>query len=394
MTRVACGIAILMLTAAGCSKPRLEAAETASEVPAVPVATVGLQDLDTKVTLTAEFEPYQEIDVMSKLTGYVREIGVDVGDRVRRGQQLASLDVPEMQDELTKSAAAIDQADAELAAATEDARRAESTHELAHLSYERIRRVADAEPGLVPRQDVDEVRVRDTVAEAQTAAARSRLKAAEQKIRVSRAEHARLETLFHYSSIAAPYDGVVTRRYANVGTMLQPNGSPQTSGVVRIAEEKRLRLILPVPEVAVPSLKVGAPVSVLVPSLGRSFDGQVARSTNRIQQATRTMDTQVDVKNDDDLLVPGMYAQVELSTAHRPNTLSVPIDAIDRAGGTARAYAVGDDGVVHVAAVTLGLETAQFVEVRSGLSEGQRVILGRHADLRDGEHVRPRMEGR
>jgi RND family efflux transporter MFP subunit len=391
---VACGIAILILTTTACSKPRLQAADTTSEVPTVPVAMVARQDLDTKVTLTAEFEPYQEIDVMAKLTGYVREIAVDVGDRVRRGQPLASLDVPEMRDELTKSAAAIEQADAELAAATEDAKRAESTHELAHLSYERIRRVADAEPGLVPRQDVDEVRVRDTVAEAQTAAARSTLKATEQKTRVRRAEHARLETLFHYTSIVAPYDGVITRRYANVGTMLLPNGTPQMSGLVRIAEEKRLRLILPVPEVAVPSLKVGAPVSVLVPSLGRSFDGQVARSTNRIQQTTRTMDTQVDVSNNDDVLVPGMYAQVELSTARRAKALSVPIDAIDRAGGAARAYAVSDDGVVHLSPVTLGLETAQFVEVRSGLTEGQRVILGRHADLRDGEHVRPRMEGR
>jgi RND family efflux transporter MFP subunit len=393
VTRVTYGMAILILTA-GCSKPRLHPSETGTEVRTVPVAVVGRQDLDAKVTLTAEFEPYQEVDVMAKLTGYVGDITVDVGDRVRRAQRLASMDVPEMQDELTKSDAATDQADAELAAASEDTRRAESAHELAHLSYERIRRVADTEPGLVPRQDVDEVRVRDMVAEAQTAAARSTLKAAEQKTRVSRAEHARLETLFHYTIIVAPYDGVVTRRYANVGTMLQPNGTPQTSGVVRIAEEKRLRLILPVPEVAVPSLKLAAPVSVLVPSIGRNFEGQVARFTNRIQQTTRTMDTQVDVNNSDGVLVPGMYAQVELSTERRPNALSVPIDAIDRAGGTPRAYTVSEDGLVHVSSVTLGLETGRVVEVRSGLAEGQRVIIGRHADLHEGEQVRPKIESR
>jgi RND family efflux transporter MFP subunit len=299
-----------------------------------------------------------------------------------------------MQDELAKAAAAIEQADAEFAAATEDARRTDSAHELAHLSYERIRRVADAEPGLIPRQDVDEVRVRDSVAEAQMGAARSTLKAAEQKTRVSRAERARLETMFHYTSIAAPYDGVVTRRYANVGSMLQPNGSPQTSGVVRIADDRRLRLILPVPEVAVPLLKLGAPANVLVPSLGRTFNGQVARFTNRIQQATRTMDTQVDVSNDDGVLVPGMYAQVQLSTERRPNALSVPLDAIDRAERSPRVFVVGGDGVVRVVPVTLGLETTQFVEVRNGLTDGQRVILGRHADLRAGQRVHARLEER
>ncbi len=393
MRLAALAASLLVLTAA-CSKPGLQAEGKAVEAPVVPVAVVARHELDTSVTLTAEFEPYQEIDVMTRVPGYVREILVDVGDRVHRGQILATLDVPEMQDELSKAAAGIQQADAELAAATDDAKRAESSHELAHLSYERIRRVADSEPGLVPRQEVDEVRVRDLVAEAQMAAARSSLDAAEQKTHVSRAERARLETMFHYTSIVAPYDAVVTRRYANVGTMLQPGGAAQANGVVRIAEEKRLRLILPVPELAVPSLRLDAPVSVLVPSLGRTIDGHVSRFTNRIQQSTRTMDTQVDVTNDDRLLVPGMYAQVELSTARRPNALSVPIDAIDRSGAAPRVFAVGDDGVVHVSAVTLGLETAQLVEVRSGLTEGQRVILGRHADLHDAERVRPRMEGR
>jgi RND family efflux transporter MFP subunit len=241
---------------------------------------------------------------------------------------------------------------------------------------------------------VDEVRIRDQAAEAQVSASGSTLKAAEQKVRVSRAEQARLETLFHYTSIVAPYDGVITKRYANVGTMVQPTGSAQTGGIVRIADEKRLRLIVPVPEVAVPSLKLGAPVSVVVPSLNRTFDGLVARFTNRIQQATRTMDTQVDVGNADGLLVPGMYAEVHLSTERRADALSVPLDAIDRAEATPRVFTVNDSGVVHVQPVTLGLEAAQLVEVRSGLAADQRVVLGRHAELREGTRVRPQPEGR
>ena len=393
MRRVLCAVP-LAVAIAGCSRPPAQTAEASTDLPTVRVAAVERRDLATDITLTAEFEPFEEVDVMAKLTGYIREMRVDVGDCVRRGQVLATLDVPEMQDELTKATAGVQQTDAEFAAAKDEATRIESTHELAHLSYERIRRVADTEPGLVPRQDLDEVRVRDQSAEAQVAASRSTLKAVEQKTHVSRAEQARLETLYRYASIVAPYDGVITRRYANVGTMVQPGGSPQIGGVVRVAEERRLRLILPVPEIAVPSLKLGAPVSVLVPSMNRTFTGQVARFTNRIQQNTRTMDTQVDVGNADGLLVPGMYAEVRLSTERRPGALSVPIDAIDRAERSPRVFTVAADGVVHAQAVTLGLDTAQLVEVRSGLSEGQRVVLGRHAELREGERVRPQAEAR
>ena len=393
MTRMAIVVSFALL-AAGCSRPHVQAAAATADAPTVPVAVVARHDLNTAITLTAEFEPYEEVDVMPKVSGYVREISVDVGDHVHRGQTLAVLDVPEMQDDLAKAAAAVQQADAEATTAKNDAARIASTHELAHLSFDRINRVAESEPGLVPRQDVDEVRIRDQVAEAQVAASASTMKAAEQKARVSRAEQARLETLFHYTSIGAPYDGVITRRYANVGTMVEPGEPAQTGGVVRIADEKRLRLVLPVPELAVPSLKLGAPVSVVVPSLNRTFDGVVARFTNRIQQATRTMDTQVDVRNADGLLVPGMYAEVHLSTERRPNALSVPLDAIDRAEAAPRVFTVSNDGVVHAQPVTLGLEAAQFVEVRSGLSADQRVIVGRHAELRDGAHVHPQAEGR
>lgn len=387
-------VAAMVFGAAGClscAKASSQVVTDAAEITTtVPVAIAARHDIGTDLSITAEFEPYQEIDVMAKVSGYVRQVNVDVGDRVREGQILATMDIPEMQDELAKAAALVQQADAELAAATSESTRAESAHELTHLSYDRIKKVADAEPGLIPRQDLDDVRVRDQVAEAQMSSARSAREATDQKTRASRAEEARLRTMDRYATITAPFDGVVTRRYANVGTMIQP-GSAQAAAVIRLAEQKRLRLILPVPEVAVPSLTLKDPVTVRVPALDRAFPGTVARFTDRIQQNTRTMDTQVDVDNHDFVLVPGMYAEVSVTTAHRAGAITIPLDAIERTETAAQVYLLTPTNAVHVAAVTLGIETANEAEVRSGVAAGDRVIVGRHTDLREGELVQAKL---
>ena len=158
----------------------------------MPVAKATRMDLASDLVLTAEFEPFQQVDVMAKVAGYVRSIKVDIGDRVREGQVLATLEIPEMEDDLTKAAAAIDQADAEIATASDELHRAEAAHELAHLSYTRIADVLKREPGLVPQQEVDEARSRDLVAEAQVSAAKSSLRTAEQRARVARAEQGRI----------------------------------------------------------------------------------------------------------------------------------------------------------------------------------------------------------
>src|SRR5579863_5093582 len=147
----------------------------------VPVAKATRADLSNTLTLTAEFEPFQQVDVMAKVSGYVRSIKVDLGDRVGEGQLLATLEIPEMEDDISRSAAAVDQADAEIATATDELKRAETAHELAHLSYSRIADVLKREPGLVPQQEVDEAHSRDLVSEAQVLEAKSVLKTSEMK---------------------------------------------------------------------------------------------------------------------------------------------------------------------------------------------------------------------
>ncbi len=353
----------------------------------VPTAKVTRADLANDVVLTAEFEPFQQVDLMAKVSGYVRSITVDLGDRVHAGQVLATLEIPEMEDDLTKAAASIDQAQAEITTATDELHRAETSHDLAHLSYARIADVLKREPGLVPQQEVDEARSRDLVSEAQVATAKSNLKTAEQRIRVSRADEGRIQTLHKYMTITAPFEGVVTKRYANVGAMIQAGTSSQSQAmpVVQLSQNNLLRLILPVPESSVGRIRVGEGVDVRVPTLNRSFAGRVARFAEKLQPSTRTMDTEVDVPNPTLTLIPGMYAEVNLHVAESRAALTVPLDAVDRSSG-ARVFTIAA-GAVHIVPVTIGLETDQRVEILSGLSDGEVVITGRHAGLREGQQV-------
>jgi len=376
---------LLMLTA--CSRSEGEKTSAAEPAPLVPTAKVARIDLANDLVLTAEFEPFQQVDLMAKVSGYVRSIGVDIGDRVRAGQILATLEIPEMEDDLTKAAASIDQAQAEIVTASDELRRAEAAHEMAHLSYGRIADVLKREPGLVPQQEVDEAHSRDMVAEAQVSAAKSNLKTAEQHVRVSRADQGRVETLHKYMTITAPFEGVVTKRYANIGAMIQAGTSSQAMPVVQLSQNNLLRLVLPVPESSVGRVRVGETVDVRVPSLNRVFPGRVARLAEKVQPSTRTMDTEVDVQNPTLTLIPGMYAEVNLHIAESRGALTVPLDAVDRSTASARVYVIAIPGVIHIVPVTLGLETDQNVEILTGLQEGDTVVAGRHAGLKDGQAV-------
>jgi RND family efflux transporter MFP subunit len=389
---VICGL-IVVLSSCGKTDASTEKSARQPDAPAiVPVVKAARADLVTDLVLTAEFEPFQQVDVMAKVAGYVQSIKVDIGDRVREGQVLAVLEIPEMEDDLTKAAAVIEQTNDEIATASDELHRAEQAHELAHLSYTRIADVLKREPGLVPQQEVDEARSRDLIAEAQVSAAKSGLRTAEQRTRVAQADQTRIQTLHKYMTISAPFEGVVTKRYANAGSMIQAGTASQTQAmpIVQLSQNNLLRLILPVPESGVSHVHVGEAVDVRVTSLGRAFPGRVARFAEKIQPSTRTMDTEVDVPNPTLTLIPGMYAEVNLRTDERRNVLSIPLDAVDRSGSGARVYIATPTGILHITPVTLGLESDQRVEVMSGLQEGDAVVVGRHAGLKDGQPVQVR----
>ena len=394
-----------LFSSCGRNKDAQASAAAAPELPTVAVAKAVNADLSRDLVLTAEFKPYQEVDVMAKVSGYVKEIRVDVGDRVMEGALLATLEIPEMDDDLRKSQAGVRHSQSEVTRAEDEIARAKSAHDIAHLSYNRLFQASQKRPGLIAQQEIDDAQSKDLVAEAQLAATNSALAAAHQQVDVDQSSTARVKTLIDYQRVVAPFTGVVTKRYADKGSMIQAGTASQTQAMplVRISQNGLLRLILPVPESAVPTIHIGQHVEVRVKALNRTFPGKVARFVDKLSLETRTMDTEVDVPNADLILIPGMYAEVTLTLSRRNAVLTVPITAVD-VDAEAAAMSGGSDAPAagHVMVVTpnsrvevrkieLGLETANLVEVRSGLNEGDMVVIGSRSGLQPGEEVRPQV---
>jgi RND family efflux transporter MFP subunit len=363
--------------------------ETVQETPTVSVVKATVGDLSREIVLTAEFKPFQSIDVMAKVAGYVKSINVDVGSRVQAGQLLATLEIPEMADDLTRAKAMIERSQAEVTRARDDLQRAQSVRDIAHLTYTRLANVSKARPGLVAQQEIDDAQSKDQVAEAQIASAQSALSAAQQQVHVSDAELARVNTMFNYTRVTAPFAGVITKRYADTGSMIQAGTASQTQAmpVVQLAENTLLRLVLPVPESAVATVHVGQQVEVRVPTLKRNFTGKVSRFADSLALDTRTMHTEVDVPNPDWVLIPGMYAEVNLGLERREKVLTIPVTAVH----DGRAYVVTAENRVEIRTIETGLQTADKVEIRSGLAENEMVVVGNTAGLRVGAIVTPKL---
>jgi RND family efflux transporter MFP subunit len=361
--------------------------------PTVAAAKVRRVDLTRALAVTAEFRPYQEIDVHAKVAGYVKRIYVDVGDRVKGGQLIAILEIPELQDEVQTAEASVSKSQEEIRRAQADLERAQSAHEVAHLACSRLADVSKTRPGLVAQQEIDDALGRDRVAEAQVATAKASLSAAEQQLRVTQADREKVRTLFAYAQIKAPFAGVITKRYADTGSMIQTGISSQTQSMplVTLAQENLLRLVIPVPESAVSKIRLGGSVEVSVSALGKKFPGKVARFADQVDMATRTMHTEVDVPNPTGELVPGMYASASLVLNDERNALAVPVQALTRIEDRVSVLLINKQNKLEERSVQMGIETPDQVEILSGLNEGDLVVIGNRSQLQPGIVVQPKI---
>jgi RND family efflux transporter MFP subunit len=343
--------------------------------------------------LTAEFRPFQEVDVRAKLAGFLRKIYVDVGDHVRQGQLLAELEIPEMADDIVRARASARLSDANVDRARDELKRAQAAHEGSHLIYTRLAAVVKSRPNLVAQQEIDEAMAKDQMNEAQVSAGMAALTAAEQQVQVAQAELKKFETLDAYTRITAPFTGVVTNRFADTGAMIQAGTASQTQAmpVVRLSQNDLLRLVLPVPESKVPAVKLGDVLEVHVPTLNRTFRGRIARYSGQVSLATRTMETEVDVPNPSLVIMPGMYAEVVLTVERRNGALAVPLEAVANIESSPSVLMVDANDVIRERRVELGLENARRVEIRSGLKEGDLVLVGGRSQFRPGQKISPKV---
>ena len=393
---LAVAIAAALAAAAGCSRMSVRAsgAEPASDhsVPTVGVAPVSVGPIGRQLTVSSELVPFQEIDVYAKESGFVRDLRVDYGSRVKQGDLMAVLEIPELETQLTRDGAAIKQAADQIRLAEKEVERVKAQRTATHLMYTRLKSVSDTRPGLVAQQEIDDAQAKDLAVDAQVEAAESAQLARQNALDEAKAKEQTDQVLFQYSRITAPFSGVVTQRYANYGTLMQAGTSSSTQAMplVRLSEDDRFRLVIPVAESYVKYIKVGDPVDVRVPSLGKSFTGKVARFSVDVTQDTRTMHTEVDVENPQHVLIPGLYADAVLTLEHKNKALVVPVQAVTQTGNNeGTVFIVDMNNRLQSRPVALGLQTSNHDEILSGLNEGDRVVVSDRSGLKAGTLVKP-----
>jgi RND family efflux transporter MFP subunit len=388
-------VALLLAAAvgAGCGGAQKTHADDPAHAPTVAVVKVTRGNLADNLEIASEFQPFQEIDVYAKVSGYIQKLYVDWGTHVKEGQVLAVLEIPELQEQLKQDQAAMRRSEEEQSRAREELNRAESAYTVAHLTYTRLADVQKSRPELVAQQEIDVAQGKDLEADAGVSSAKDALAAAEQGLLAAKAALAKDQALFDYARITAPFDGVVTEIYAYSGALL-PAGTSSSKGALalcRLSQNNLLRLVIPMPERAVSGIRIGRAVTVDVSGAKKSFEGKIVRFSDQIDTQTRTMHTEVEVPNPKYELVPGMYASVKIPLRSAADVLTVPIQAVQSTEeGQGSVLVVGSGNRLEKRAVKLGIQTATHVEILSGLQQDEMVVYGEQGEYKAGELVKPK----
>ena len=357
------------------------------------VAPVTRGDLSSTLTVAGEFQPYQEVELHAKVSGYIRRISVDIGDRVKSGQVIATLEVPELNAQVAASQAEIRHSQSEITRAQNEVTLAEANHAASHAAYTRLSEASKSRPGLIAEQELDDARAKDQDGEAKIDVAKSALEAAKEQLGISKADNQRVQSLEDYSIVTAPFTGVVTMRYADVGSLIQAGTASNTQSmpVVKVAQSDLLRLRMPVPEEDVPFIRIGSDVQIKLQATGKIISGKIVRFTRELAASTRTMLAEVDVPNPDLTLSAGMTAETTIVLQDQKNVLTVPARAVIKGDGQAYVLIVDKDNKVEKVPVTLGIQGSDRIEIAQGLAEHQTVIVSGQENYQSGQVVRPQL---
>ncbi len=395
------GLAVVAVSCSSCNS-RSQASSDAQSPPSTSAASVAFVTrgaVTSYFSVAGEFLPYQEVDLHAKVSGYIRRINVDIGDRVRVGQVIATLEVPELNAQVVGAQAQVRHSQSEINRSQEDVVRAQSNYTAVHAGYTRLVEAAKQRPGLVAQQELDDARARDQDAEAQISAARATLDATKQQLGVSQADQLRVQTMSDYSVVTSPFNGVVTKRYADTGSLIQAGTSSNTQAmpVVRIAQSDLLRLRMPIPETDVQFIKDGGEVMVRVQAIGQTLQTKIARFTRALDSSTRTMLAEVDIPNPKLTLSPGMFAETRIVLQQHKDVLSVPSDAVVKDGDTSYVLVVNASSQVEKQKIRIGIEgrdaqdNARTEVISGSLQEKESVIVSGQTNFETGQTVRPQI---
>jgi RND family efflux transporter MFP subunit len=331
------------------------------------------QRLQTNATL----EAFEEADLFAKVSGYLSDVRVDIGDHVKAGQVLAVIDVPEMEKELAEAKAQLESKQSSL----ESARR-QLDHYKANITLQeallRRREELGAAGHFISDRVLDEVRANAEIAKADLSVAEANRALAANQVDVAAATVEKIKTLLAYTQIVAPFDGVVARRLVNRGDLVQAatatRTTPSAGSLFTVQRIDTIRVFCDVPENDVPHLHIGDPAIVKPSGFdGEPFFGKVTRFSLRLDTETRNMRTEIDLSNPDERLYPGTYAQVSLEMDQRPDALTVPVAAVGSDGDGNFVYTITDNRITR-RAIKIGLTDNGRIEVTAGLSEETPVV--------------------
>src|SRR6266481_6337601 len=323
-------------------------------------ATVA-QRLQTNATL----EAFEETDLFAKVSGYLSDVRVDIGDHVKAGQVLSVIDVPEMGKELAEAKAQLESKRKALETALREVEhhKADVTLQDATLKRQEVL----FEGRAITDQTLDEVRAKTQIAKADLGVAEANQAFAAAQVNLGAATVEKIKALLGYAQIVAPFDGVVARRLVNRGDLVQAATSTRTTPLFTVQRIDTMRVFCDVPEDDAPHIRLGDPALVKPAGFeGQPYVGKVTRFSLRLDPETRNMRTEIDLPNPEERLYPGMYAQVSLDMNTHPNALTLPAAAVGSDSGGNFVYTVTGDRITRVP-IKIGLADNGNIEVTAGL---------------------------
>jgi RND family efflux transporter MFP subunit len=367
---------------------RQEAEQQERAVPRAEVIQVQRSSPKATLQLPGNIQAVTEAPILARADGYVRRRMVDIGDRIRAGQPMAEIEAPELDQQIRQARATLQQAQAALEQALANQQQGKANLQIAQVTAERWKTLAAQ--GVVSRQENDQYQAQYQAQLANVQALEKAVAAQRSNIAAAEANLARLDEIQSYRVVKAPFDGVVTLRNVDVGALVNAGNTL----LFRVAQTGTLRLYVNVPEADAAFVHPGQPARLTVASLpGREFSGTLVRTANAVDPSSRTLLCEIEVPNGGGALLPGMYAQVQLTSDRKQPPLLIPGEAlVFRAEGTQVAL-LNADHTVHLQNIQVGRDYGTQIEVITGLREGDTILANPGDMAREGIKVDPIQRG-
>ena len=369
--------------------------ESATRAPVVNVGRVHLAPAQTTIEFPCQTVAMVETPVYARADGYIKARPVDIGNRVKKGDLLFEIETPELDQQIEQAQASLAQSKAALMQYRASLGAAQSNLKLAEVTAKRWKNLTDK--GVFAKQDLDEKMAALELGQANVRSAEENIRAAESSVTASEANLRRLGDMKVFDRLVAPYDGVITYRsvQSDLGTLITAGNTSSSRELMRVAQINVLRVFVSIPQTYAGFIHDGLPAQLVVDELpGRVFRTTVGGITHSVETNSRTMLAVLLVKNENEALLPGMYAKARFDLPHPLNALMLPADGLMLPTEGPQAAVVGADHKVHFKKVTLGRDYGAEVEVLSGLSDGDLVVLSPTDAVREGVVVEPKQPGK